>query len=847
MSDMNKFSLDDTDRLSFGAARNLSEAAGSEIVLQPLDLRLPDSAHHAEELSLCGTWEFARDGNASARLGTPWKDKFTGHVPCSIHKALFDAGLLPDPTVGRNQILAREESFHTWWLRCRFRFSADNDSRWHLCFDGVADRCIIWLNGKEIARHQGMFGIPEIDVTELLEPDNELTVMLEPIPFEAMEENNAANNASWRRSVVINNVYGWHYSNLPSLGIWQPVRLRPLAAIELHDPFIFTRDAAAGRMALCVPISATAPATETLRLGIRPLNLDGQALSCDIPVKLDAGHGELRYEFTIPHARLWWPNDLGEQNLYEMTVAVGTSVYRHQFGIRTIEMAPLPGGVDANLYNWQFVINGRHIFVSGTGWCTADALLDLTRERYERFLSLARDQHIRMMRAWGCGLPETDDFYDLCDRVGIMIMQEWPTAWDSHNDQPMDILKETVERHTIRLRNYPSLVMYGAGNESPNPFGEAIDMMGRAAIELDGTRPYHRGEPWGGSKHDYGTWWGNEHIDHHLSAVAPFWGEFGLASVPSVESVNRYLPEESRELWPPENNPDFVYHTPVFGYANDLARLKRCAEYFLPQDYDLKQFVAASQFAQALAVRRVLERSRTRYPECTGVLYYKLNDNFPAVSWSSVDWYGAPKIAHYVFQDSFEPLHACVLFDHCGFEGQAVELPVYALDDNNELAAVRHCEVTVRAFDAGLHLIREQRYTPQPDGSAPMRLGSFCLSCEETVSAPLFVVCDIVADQSPRSRTFYFSNFESTRGGLFRLPQTTLTLFVTDNRVTIRNTGAKPAVGVMLAIPGHNHYVSFSDNFLWIDPGQELTVLVSGADETTMTLLAISCLNMVEE
>ena len=114
-------------------------------------------------------------------------------------------------------------------------------------------------------------------------------------------------------------------------------------------------------------------------------------------------------------------------------------------------MKPLPGGPSEYKYNWTFVINGKPVFVKGAGWCMMDALLDFTKEKYARFLTVARDQHIQMLRAWGGGLPETDEFYELCDELGIMVMQEWPTAWNSHQTQPYGMLEETVVRNTLRL------------------------------------------------------------------------------------------------------------------------------------------------------------------------------------------------------------------------------------------------------------------------------------------------------------------------------------------------------------------------------------------------------------
>ena len=244
-------------------------------------------------------------------------------------------------------------------------------------------------------------------------------------------------------------------------------------------------------------------------------------------------------EFTVPDAQTWWPVDYGDPNLYRMKLSFlpdsGAPDHRtFTFGIRTIEMQPTPAGPNPEHYNWTFVVNGVPIFVKGANWCTLDALLRFEPERYDRFLQLAKDSHMQLLRAWGSGMPETDEFYDLADRHGIMVMQEWPTAWNSHRIQPYDILEETVRHNTIRLRNHPSLVMWGGGNESGEPFGEAIDMMGCYSYELDGTRSFHRGEPWGGSIHSYHVFWQYHPLDYNLSLSATFIGEFGSGIAPQL-------------------------------------------------------------------------------------------------------------------------------------------------------------------------------------------------------------------------------------------------------------------------------------------------------------------------
>ena len=272
----------------------------------------------------------------------------------------------------------------------------------------------------------------------------------------------------------------------------------------------------------------------------------------------------LHLQMQIPEPRAWWPNGLGEPNLYRLTLSLKsesageTDVSSTTFGLRTLAMKPFPAGPRQCFYDWTFVINGRPTFLKGTGWCTMDSSMDFRRERYERFLKLAQQQNCQMVRGWGSGMPETDEFYDLCDRLGITVLQEWPTAWNSHLNQPYDVLEETVKLNTLRLRNHPSLLMWGGGNESNNPSGNAINMMGRLAIELDGTRPFHRGEPWGGSDHNYACWWGDVHLDHNLKMTSRFFGEFGIASMPNIESVQRYLPENEKNVWPLAEDSVFV-------------------------------------------------------------------------------------------------------------------------------------------------------------------------------------------------------------------------------------------------------------------------------------------------
>lgn len=814
-----------TDRVGFNAGPGPLDSPAQTISLCKGSLEMPAAA---PVYSLDGEWQMKTlEGDVAEEwLMGPWDNPVEAPVPGSVHTALYKAGVIPFPYLGRNQLTTKDWSFKTYYYKKTFPRPPQGQDQ-TLVFDGICNRCTIYLNGVNLGKHEGMFTSFSYPVKELLKDENTLVVKLEPA------------TTRWETTVVFNNSYGWHYSMFPPLGIWRSVSIRGEPAVKMLSPFVASKNAKAGAVDLVSTITGSESGWAGKLIGvISPDNFKGKTFSFEQDVKSNVGSKKLHYRFNVPDPKLWWPVDMGEPNLYKLHLTFVPNgggkpdVRDITFGIRTVEMAPVNGMPSPYLLDWTFVINGRPMFVKGAGWCTDDAMMDFSRVRYDRFLSLAASQHIQMLRAWGSGMVETDDFYDLCDRKGIMVMQEWPTAWNSHNRQPLDLLEETVRQGTLRLRNHPSLAIYTGGNESNNPFGPAIDMMGRLNIELDGTRDFHRGEGRGGSSHDYAVYWGGGPMDHAFQMNSVVYGEFGVASYPCYESVQRFLPDNEKNVWPPPDDGSFAFHTPKFNTAKDLERQTRMSHFFTTGT-TMQRFVVGTELAQAVGVRHPLERARTRWPHSVVGLYYKLDDNCPAASWSTVDWYGAPKISHYLIKESLSPLVAVVLFSKAVSYGEPLSLPVYLLDDADALKD-SPWEVVVRAYGSDLKQIKEARFSGEGSIIKVKPLGDFTLDATQTKTTPLLMVMDVLKKGVLIQRNYNFTNYEPVKDCLFNLPKSSVTMEIKGDTVVVKNTGKIPALGVNVGRPGHLDTFTADDNYFWLDAGESKTVKVSDTSGLTL-------------
>ncbi|MCY7351294.1 MAG: beta-mannosidase, partial [Cytophagaceae bacterium] len=429
-----------------------------------------------------GGWELSHTDAPVNDLKQPRKDVFQTTVPNSIHWSLFKAGKLPHPYAHKNSELYKWTDEKAWYYRKTFPTPANAGGNLvFLCFDGVDYFAKVWVNDSLVGVHEGMFGGPTVEISRLLKPGspNELVVEVragnwgnkatdyESLPRTASGERDYSKRTGYNPRASGKIIKPWVISGgsggeaFFSVGMWQGVRLETVPPFHLERPYLTTKSIGTRQATLHLScevfaeshslkyqlhpwnntqihhhdgrVPGTVPSNAKLTVLIELRDRDGRVvLSQEKPFAAFKGRTWLEEDLTVNDPRLWHPNGLGEANLYSVSVTLkkeGQPVDQLRFttGIRTIERVPTSGPRYSDRWEaWQFVVNGRKLFVKGMNFTPQDILLDLSKERYRWTLEAAQKAGVQLIRIWGGGLLETDYLYEICNELGIMVWQDFP-------------------------------------------------------------------------------------------------------------------------------------------------------------------------------------------------------------------------------------------------------------------------------------------------------------------------------------------------------------------------------------------------------------------------------------
>jgi len=900
----------------------------------------------AEQLVLDGTWDLAWT-DPPAEIALPKQlDRlawFTATVPGEVHWALHRAGKAPHPYVGLNAKSLRWVEDKTWWYRKRFTVPAAIARCPHanLVMEGVDYYGHYWLNGRYLGHSEGALGAVVLPATGLrADGENELIVRVDCGGYKLGKQGGAP-----AASLVKSELWsGWRLgaTDLITIGIWQPVRLVACPRPCLDRPFLHTlsADEQQARVRAMVEISAeeTDTAVYQVQVTLRGRGFTAAPIQATATVDLsrrpgtwstgpgyflwkpkqgttrhDAPHRTVLVplELTVPRPRLWWPNQLGDQPLYEAEFLLSRDGHRLDrivtpLGIRTVtlEHGPQP----AQSYEsrgWLFRVNGRPLFVKGTNWMPIDALADVTPEQYEWALSLARDAGIQMIRIWGGGTLEPEAFYELCDRYGIMVWQDFPLtcAWRAEKIN-RQVWRDTVMWTIFRLRNHPSLVFWCGGNElaADDPANaDLLFILNRYVNLLDGTRPLMGASPDDGDLHDYPQWDATWAYRSPL-VDGPFvseWGSHGMPSIqtyretvspreaagqigPTLQKMNRRLMEEQY--------PEITNHWVEFDPSRLPQMLSRGSAFDELKAINLERFSDAVNCGAGEYDKYSAEAARGAYPRCTGLLFWVWKRPWPTVGIQLCDGLGQPLATYYDVKRAFAPVWPCVVPPYLNYApGDAVALPTAVLSDFR--GPVRpQCRLTARLLAPDLSVRQQWDSTATIDVQpGPARVAGPTLNFQvpQDFARRFFFVIAELADAQGRllARNVYplrcppqledaafRAKYRATpRPGLTldqgpwlrpQVEQTPTTLAcrvlaaTRDGerrgrlRVEVRNTGTRPAVMAGVHVAGRVRYVA-DDAYFWLEAGESrvlnLRLRLEPDDKTSAWQVAARAWNVAQE
>ncbi|MBL8994640.1 MAG: hypothetical protein JNM63_14945, partial [Spirochaetia bacterium] len=323
--------------------------------------------------------------------------------------------------------------------------------------------------------------------------------------------------------------HGWNWSpHHVAVGLWRPIELIHRPAARLRAPrfyFSLSPDFKTGKISFTGEIeNRSSDNKATLNLELQSPQ-GKKMIAKSLSIKTPSGSTKkFKIDLTIKQPELWWPNGYGRQPLYNAKSELiqkkkVVDCHASRQGFRTIKMVPnkndegilkLSGqtnrmwSIVGKPYPWTLQVNGKRIFIKGTNWCPSDNLYREGRPRLERFLRLAAESHSTLLRIWGGGLTEGEDFYDLCDELGLVVFQEFWLACGSYPGMDQDGFVESARSEILRLRERTCLAWWGGGNEfDPNTKENKplIDALDKLAGEVDGTREFRRGSPYKGDRH----------------------------------------------------------------------------------------------------------------------------------------------------------------------------------------------------------------------------------------------------------------------------------------------------------------------------------------------------------
>lgn len=805
------------------------------------------------KVALVTGWQFHEVGK---------DDWHAAGVPGCVHTDLLNNKLIDDPFYRDNEQKQQWIGKTDWEYQTTFSVRPEVLQRpnINLVFAGLDTYANVFLKGELLLAADNMFRTWRADCKRLLQPGvntlrirfrspiNEVLPLMAKLDYQLPAANDQGEKTSpYTRKAPYQ--FGWDWGpRFVTSGIWRPVSLEAWDSARVEGLQLLPKNvsASAASMSAEVEIFAAEQVTATIIVD----NVTDYGRIEKREVNLTPGVNRVSFPFVIRRPKLWWPNGLGAQPLYvfKAKLLIDGQVVDEvtaRTGLRSLELRQVP---DTTGTSFTFVINGVPIFAKGANWIPADSFpTRISKAKYRQLLESARDANMNMLRVWGGGIYERDDFYELCDELGILIWQDFMFGCSLYpGDQPfLDSVRAEATDNVKRLRNHPSIVIWVGNNEIESGWFHwgwkdklpaklwddylkiFYGVLPEVCSSLDPSRPYWPSSPSSnleddnesakvGDSHYWQVWHASLPFSEYAKQFPRFMSEYGFQSFPAIETVNTYTLPVDHDI----QSPVMLAHQ-RHPRGNQLVREYMLREY--PEPKDFESFLYVSQVLQAEGIKLGAEHLRRIKPHNMGSLFWQLNDCWPVASWSSIDYTGRWKALQYYARRFYSDILVSPLADHGN-------IYVFVVSDRRTSVAA---ELKLNLFDFdGKNLWTEQRDIDL----APLSSGSYATIPIETLLAGkdpqgVFLLAEVLVDGKTISSNEYF--FQPYKDIAPSRAQIKTDIVAMGGSFKITLSADKFARAVYLTSPEYAGV--FADNYFDLIPGKKLEVIFRPKGAVTLS------------